>query len=133
MTTTVSRGGKRPLLGGATFNVPFELPTAHTSIDRLIVLLPFGALASTATLAPRIEILTILACSVIKPEIFDVGKNSSSLSPFISLVPLVNSTGLDSLASPGSGIPQTCAQDPDVQAAVAQLSAGDTETNTFAA
>ncbi|KAG5219996.1 MFS substrate transporter [Salix suchowensis] len=121
MTTTVSRGGKHPLLGGATFNVAFELPTAHTSIDRLIVLLPFGALASTATLAPRIEILTILACSVIKPEIFDVGKNSSSLSPFVSLVQLVNSTGL---ASPGSGIPQTCAQDPDVQAAVAQLSAG---------
>ncbi|KAJ8699968.1 hypothetical protein PTI98_003040 [Pleurotus ostreatus] len=94
----------------------------------LIVLLPFGALASTATLAPRIEILTILACSVIKPEIFDVGKNSSSLSPFISLVPLVNSTGLNSLASPGSGIPQTCAQDPDVQAAVAQLSAVLTAT-----
>ncbi|KDQ33438.1 hypothetical protein PLEOSDRAFT_1091491 [Pleurotus ostreatus PC15] len=94
----------------------------------LIVLLPFGALASTATLAPRIEILTILACSVIKPEIFDVGKNSSSLSPFINLVPLVNSTGLNSLASPGSGIPQTCAQDPDVQAAVAQLSAVLTAT-----
>ncbi|KAF9500505.1 MFS general substrate transporter [Pleurotus eryngii] len=91
----------------------------------LIVLLPFGALASTATLAPRIEILTILACSVIKPEIFDVGKNSSSLSPFVSLVQLVNSTGL---ASPGSGIPQTCAQDPDVQAAVAQLSAVLTAT-----
>ncbi|KAF4576704.1 hypothetical protein EYR36_004683 [Pleurotus pulmonarius] len=94
----------------------------------LIVLLPFGALASTATLAPRIEILTILACSVIKPEIFDVGKNSSSLSPFINLVPLVNSTGLDHLANPGSGIPQTCAQDPDVQAAVAQLSAVLTAT-----
>lgn len=122
---------ENPLFLVVRRNVPFELPTAHTSIDRLIVLLPFGALASTATLAPRIEILTILACSVIKPEIFDVAKNSSSLSPFINLVPLINSTGFNHLANPGSGIPQTCAQDPDVQAAVAQLSAGGPDPTNF--
>ncbi|THU77812.1 MFS general substrate transporter [Dendrothele bispora CBS 962.96] len=68
----------------------------------LICMLPLTSITMAATIAPKVEIYTLLACAQHKPEIFD-------------------SLGL-SFADPGSK-PNLCAVDPVVQAAVARLSA----------
>jgi hypothetical protein len=99
-------------------------------------MMPFSAIAMAAAIAPRIEIYTMLACSVHKPQHTSNFDPWSIPSPFSSgkyseefgVPPLL-------LASVGFGfsvngdetqIPQwkACASDPVVQAAVAKLTTG---------
>ena len=62
-----------------------------------------AAVASTTTIAPRIEIFTKLVCEALKPE-------------YTALA--VNESGIMRTVPPPS---QQCVQDGEVQAAVAQL------------
>ncbi|RDB23050.1 putative membrane protein C14C4.07 [Hypsizygus marmoreus] len=108
----------------------------------LLGLVPFTAIAMAATMAPRIEIYTLLACSVHKPDIFRHSLPSlngtsglplpgiSAVTPgskFISLqfnttMPFIlPMSGLKNNTEPGK--PTLCASDPVVQAAVAKLTA----------
>ncbi|KAF9444748.1 MFS general substrate transporter [Macrolepiota fuliginosa MF-IS2] len=74
----------------------------------LLVALPFTAIAMSATIAPRIEVYTTLACRVIRPDIYsDVSQPNTAV-----------------LSTVAETRPQRCAADPVVQAAVAKLSAG---------
>lgn len=75
---------------------------------RLLCALPFAAVAMSATIAPRIEIYTILACREMRPDIYYEGMQINS-SPLATLTPTRS---------------QLCAADPVVQAAVAKLAAG---------
>ncbi|CAL1705198.1 unnamed protein product [Somion occarium] len=72
-------------------------------------LIPFTAIATAATLAPRIEIYTKLICEVYKPDLSSPRENESytALSSFPSMY--------------DDGNQKRCAADPVVQAAVAQL------------
>ena len=74
-----------------------------------MAIIPFSSMAMGATIAPKIEVYTMLACRVHKPDIFEesgflVGTSSN-------------------LHATGSGN-RACFSDPVVSAAVAQLSAG---------
>ncbi|KAJ7510054.1 major facilitator superfamily domain-containing protein [Mycena galericulata] len=106
----------------------------------LMVATPFSTIAMSATLAPKVEIYTLLACSVHKPEIF---KNMQTYVPSIFPRPLdafyVNTTFPPSfdIATSNSAslvismdepIPSPCAADPVVQAAVAKLATVITTT-----
>lgn len=62
----------------------------------------------STTLAPRIEIYTMLVCRVVRPDIYYDQSQS----------------GLLSSPQPVPNLPQLCAADPVVQAAVAKLSTG---------
>lgn len=98
---------------------------------------PFATIAMSATIAPKIEIYTLLACSVHKPEIFRDQHLLSTNLPFSlrpqkdSLVDITfppsfdiainnNTSTMDEL----NGSPSTCATDPVVLAAVAKLATG---------
>ena len=119
--------------------------------------LPFASVSTAATLAPRIEIYTILACSVHKPEYTMYLKLSKQLGlPYIEDASdlLVSNALFGSVASPlmpvnvasegniahiyfadlpdasngtdsGDKSLNRCASDPEVQAAVAKLTAGE--------
>lgn len=119
--------------------------------------LPFSALSIAATVAPRIEIYTILACSVQKPEynihpelsnllglpIFEddsgllVSHSSpgSRISPLIPIpilsdrdVTLICLTGPLPASNYNEGDDNNtnrCSSEPEVQAAVAKLTAGE--------
>jgi len=116
-------------------------------------MLPVSTMAMSATLAPSIEIYTMLACSVHKPDIFkqafigvDLGSfgfpfddiqnsllpplmaNSSAPSNItLGWVDLTNDNsnmGLQNDTDKGPKKPNLCASDPVVQAAVAKLTAG---------
>jgi hypothetical protein len=121
---------------------------------RLLVALPLTAISMTATMAPRIEIYTILACRVHKPEytmhlapsnLFrlppsdtDSGLLNSKLTPgpwTSPLIPINIASQWELAHIYFSSLPETandteseienrCASDPDVQAAVARLTAG---------
>jgi hypothetical protein len=83
----------------------------------MLCIVPFSAMAQGATLAPKVELYTMLACRVLKPDIFEEG----------IFDPVVPTTLLSVASSPSTHeflIPNACASDPTVQAAVAQLSAG---------
>ena len=115
--------------------------------------MPFTSIAMSATLAPRIEIYTMLACSVHKPDIFrqnfpgiELGLHStiheisgldfrvpSSDIPTLSNIHVAHVFPgvypfLDSPPNNGSTPPpkkgNSCASDPVVLAAVAKLTAG---------
>ncbi|KAF9053131.1 major facilitator superfamily domain-containing protein [Panaeolus papilionaceus] len=110
----------------------------------LLCAIPFTSIATSATIAPRIEIYTILACSVHKPDIFKLNYPGLELG-IQSPIPLAinSSTSLPELyhqagVSYVSGLSQhdglgpnqvdlppekrnLCASDPVVQAAVAKL------------
>lgn len=114
--------------------------------------MPFTSMASSATITPRIEMYTMLACSVHKPDIFrqnfpgvELGLQSFAVSdvkalnlsapntsPVIEIpvhlpqVPATN-TDADDRDEPAPDPPKRgnqCASDPVVQAAVAKLTAG---------
>jgi hypothetical protein len=110
--------------------------------------LPFTAAAMAATLAPRIEIYTILACSVHKPEytmhlskLPDSNLLVSKSSPGFGTSPSMPAnfateqdiartyfTGLPDASNDTEGDNKSsnrCASDPEVQAAVAKLTAGE--------
>ncbi|KAI0072772.1 MFS general substrate transporter [Panus rudis PR-1116 ss-1] len=74
-------------------------------------LVPFTAIAMSASLAPRIEIYTKLACEVHRPE-YSVGQGNTSAS---WINEFITATILDGKED------KRCASDPVVQAAVAKL------------
>ena len=117
---------------------------------RVLGIMPFAAIAMSAAMAPRIEIYTLLACSVHKPDIFKemchrhsapTPAQWSRFEPIVSRSdkPLVHATesigfpfnegkvlewvwvGEDTGEKPGN----PCASDPVVQAEVAKLSLGN--------
>jgi len=95
---------------------------------RLLVAAPFTSAVGSAKIAPRLEIYTILACSVHKPDIAgrDFGHVLLGL-PVFALPPHFHGhTGLDSFTAGASSSfnASTCGSDPVVQAAVANLMAG---------
>jgi len=67
--------------------------------------LPFIVIAMSATLTPRIEIYTILACRLLRPDIY----HGESMNLMFTFAPTRN---------------QLCAADPVVQAAVAKVATG---------
>ncbi|KAJ7775088.1 major facilitator superfamily domain-containing protein [Mycena metata] len=101
----------------------------------LMMATPFSTIAMSATIAPKIEIYTLLACSVHKPEIFKDRKIlPASLLP--SLLPRAEyqaeitfppsfDIALNNDTSPPTDEPQPnpCGSDPVVLAAVARLTA----------
>ncbi|KAF5315849.1 hypothetical protein D9611_005020 [Ephemerocybe angulata] len=107
----------------------------------LLCAVPFSSLAKTASLAPRVELYTMLACRVHKPDIFydshatnntsimgKMGLSESEVDTFsptlqhaispASQIPMLT-TETHSVAKPSS----PCGSDPTVLAAVARLSA----------
>jgi hypothetical protein len=110
---------------------------------RLLGGMPFTAIAMSSTLAPRIEVYTMLACSVHKPDIFrqnfpgfelglqDISSPNLDIWGFSnepSLTPLYLSDLVLEPENTNGSVPTTprnrCASDPVVQAAVAKLTAG---------
>ncbi|KAL0570808.1 hypothetical protein V5O48_011144 [Marasmius crinis-equi] len=73
----------------------------------LMGMMPFSAMAMAATIAPKVEIYTMLACRVHKPDIY----YESGLSTLTGSNLHVNDNN------------RACFSDPEVQAAVAQLAA----------
>lgn len=102
----------------------------------LLAILPFTSIAMSATMAPRIEIYTILACSVHKPDIFkqsfpglELGlveeprqlPTHSSAQLIDRIYPSYSTNKATNESVPTK--PNLCASDPVVQAAVAKLTA----------
>ncbi|KAJ7097761.1 major facilitator superfamily domain-containing protein [Mycena belliarum] len=101
----------------------------------LLLATPISTIAMSATMAPKIEVYTLLACSVHKPEIFkdtqlfsahlppslrphDDGPNTgASVRPSFD-VALSNTSTMNAMTDQK---PSPCASDPVVQAAVAKL------------
>ncbi|KAF9014116.1 major facilitator superfamily domain-containing protein [Cyathus striatus] len=107
----------------------------------LLGVLPLTAIATSATIAPKIEIYTMLVCSVHKPDIFKQNFPNGGLGGNIDVASALLSSDMHRNTSMGMGIkhvissftganetvplpskPNLCASDPVVQAAVAQLS-----------
>jgi hypothetical protein len=104
-------------------NSPFQL-VIYSSFLRLLAVIPFSSIAASAKIAPRLEIYTVLACSVQRPDIV-FGHVLSDPSVFAGFH---GHTGLRSFTD-DAGVLQIvhynkCASDPVVQAAVAKLIAG---------
>ncbi|KAH6918262.1 major facilitator superfamily domain-containing protein [Coprinopsis sp. MPI-PUGE-AT-0042] len=90
----------------------------------MLCLIPFSAMAQGATLAPKVELYTMLACRAVKPDIFDEGIFDPTIPTALSLL----SSLTPSISKMETLSPSSCASDPTVQAAVAQLSAVITTT-----
>ncbi|KAF8077579.1 major facilitator superfamily domain-containing protein [Lyophyllum atratum] len=112
----------------------------------LLTIVPFTAIAMSATIAPRIEVYTLLACSVHKPDIFRQ-EHSTLGGGFIHFpdnTPIILPEfpqnepwplGQRTTHEPVFGLKKdrngtekpgpACASDPVVQAAVAKLSTGE--------
>jgi hypothetical protein len=69
----------------------------------MLGIFPFASVAFATTIAPRIEIYTKLVCEALKPEYQSIGVDDPSIMHFVP--------------APS----KLCGQDPEVQAAVAQL------------
>jgi hypothetical protein len=85
-------------------------------------MLPLTAISMSATLAPRIDVYTILACKVLRPEY----NTTADLPHLLSTQHQVAAPSFNHLSTitrnePG---PDRCATDPVVQAAVAKLTIG---------
>ncbi|GAW01298.1 MFS general substrate transporter [Lentinula edodes] len=99
----------------------------------LLVLLPITSISMSATLAPKVEIYTDLACAQHKPEIAD--NHIPSITPYLRTTSAVAITNFPATSHNISGelpgaieIPtkkpsNPCKSDPVVQAAVAKLAA----------
>ena len=103
------------------------------------MIMPFTAIATSSTIAPRIEIYTTLACSILRPDYGEVPQQAdnlgflhsnecriSAMAHQSSCVDISNVFMIDkSLQTIGADTPPTrkqrCASDPVVQAAVAKL------------
>ncbi len=106
-------------------------------MQRFLLLIPFAGAATAATLAPRIDIYTQLACAIHKPE-YTIGRGSdgSGLPTLSQLSVTFSSEGmcftarnsLYELISISADERRLCAKDPVVQAAVAKLSMAMTLT-----
>jgi hypothetical protein len=103
----------------------------------LMLCTPFSTIAMSATLAPKIEIYTLLACSVHKPEIFRDSRLLSHVPSSLALhqalvettfppsfdIAINNATApIISMDTPHAS---PCASDPVVIAAVAKLTTGE--------
>ncbi|KIL69994.1 hypothetical protein M378DRAFT_7764 [Amanita muscaria Koide BX008] len=108
-THSTSQSLDQGTLNGTDIPVPWwKIPSPLW----LLCLIPLSAIAMVSTLAPRIEIYTLLACKVHNPDIF--GQSNSLLSRSVhNLLPQISVQDT-----------QRCASDPVVQAAVAKLIAG---------
>ncbi|KAJ7046990.1 major facilitator superfamily domain-containing protein [Mycena alexandri] len=106
----------------------------------LMMCTPLSTIAMSATLAPKIEIYTLLACSVHKPDIFKDRKSLPASLP-LSLLPRAEyqaeitfppsfDIALNNDTSPPTEEPKPspCSSDPVVLAAVARLTAFITTT-----
>jgi len=96
----------------------------HSSFLRLLAAIPLTAAVASAKIAPRLEIYTVLACSVHKPDISGQDFGHVLGPPVFALPPHsygLTGTSLDSFRSFNAS---TCGSDPVVQAAVAKLMAG---------
>jgi hypothetical protein len=109
----------------------------------LLAFSPFSTIAMSATIAPKIEIYTLLACSVHKPDIFRDSRlstdifhtlynredtlSSTTFPPSFNLA-ATDAEGHHDNASDVSfmekPVPSPCASDPVVQAAVSKLTTG---------
>lgn len=97
-------------------------------------MMPFAAIAASATLAPRVEVYTTLACRVHRPDIYDQDFSGTTADRAVSkIIPSyyvsssvlgIHSLGTRELKLNGPVEGKRCASDPVVQAAVAKLSAG---------
>lgn len=120
-----------------------------------MIALPFAAIATSATIAPRIEVYTMLACNVYRPEYVSADSVAKQLAPpYLGHYSFFFTPGISTgtfseqpffLTNPGlwgnqtctsvtaaldapyetGGVSQRCASDPEVQAAVAELTAGE--------
>ncbi|KAG5643210.1 hypothetical protein DXG03_001328 [Asterophora parasitica] len=101
----------------------------------LLFIVPFTAVAMSATLAPRVEVFTLLACSVHKPDIFrqtlptlggrfDVPEITMPLPPIHGNMHQALTLSHFAAQNDTKPLPNLCASDPVVQAAAAKLSTG---------
>ena len=132
-------GGRLHHHGGELTALNSEVPFFTRVRTRLLITMPLTAIATSATITPRIEIYTTLACNTLRPDYgerpqqLDIG---SFLHSNDCRIPAVahqsgcvgisdNFTINKSLQINGADIPPTrkqrCASDPVVQAAVAKL------------
>ena len=108
------------------------------------MVMPFTAIASSATVAPRIEIYTTIACSIHRPDIFGDKFQQLDILDFVQhsndyvIPPVAHRSGSvdvsdvfmieKSLQINNPDTPPTrkqrCASDPIVQASVAKLTTG---------
>lgn len=143
-TTSTCHGTRSQRLGGKRTAAIGDFALT-TSTHRLLAIYPLTAIAMSATIAPKIEVYTLLACSVHRPDILRhmISKNGHlfdtprALSDVLENEPVTLQTestdGLAALVVPGlrkndtnaPDKPATCAADPVVQAAVAKLSASE--------
>jgi hypothetical protein len=93
-------------------------------------------MAASATVAPRIEIYTLLACFVHRPDIFKIPQTVGAHAGFPTGAPVFTDVTSRVFASSASVLglqngtdataqPSLCASDPVVQAAVAKLTVGE--------
>ena len=106
------------------------------------MIMPFTAIATSATAAPRIEIYTTLACSVHRPDIFGESFQQPDILDFVqhsgipatahrySIFSVEKSLQVGDADTPPTR-KQRCASDPVVQAAVAKLTTGACKTVFF--
>jgi hypothetical protein len=111
--------------------------------------MPLTSIATSATLAPRVEVYTILACAVHKPDRDILGQNFPEIALghrvpfrgfharshglieiFLESYPLLNDRSFGEANPPNQNL---CATDPVVQAATAKLIAGQILVVIFAA
>jgi hypothetical protein len=106
----------------------------------LLMIMPFTSIGSSATIAPRIELYTTLACSIHRPDIFGESFQQLDILDFIQhsndygIPAVAHQSRSDvfmiekSLQTNDAATPPTrkqrCASDPVVQAAVAKLTSG---------
>ncbi|KAJ7767804.1 major facilitator superfamily domain-containing protein [Mycena metata] len=94
----------------------------------IIIAVPFSTIAMSATFAPRVEVITILACTVHKPELLTgehpisryvlPPRHQPTLFPRSDLATNQTSTTMGGMGMPTAS---PCASDPVVQAVVAKL------------
>jgi hypothetical protein len=82
---------------------------------RFLVMSPLTMMAAGATLAPRVEILTMLVCNQLEPE-YTTGRGTENLS-----IPLWEMNGNGTTPPPYA---ELCKADAVVQAGVATMQAG---------
>ena len=108
-------------------------------VARLLMIMPFTSIATSATIAPRIEVYTTLACSVHRPDIFGESFRQLDILDFIQhsddhRIPVVahpsSPVDINDADTPPTR-KQRCAADPVVQAAVAKLTSGAYKTVFF--
>lgn len=143
----LSLGGGGLRHGGALslHAIRFSGSIAYACSSRILCAVPFSAVAKSATVAPKVEVYTMLACRVHKPDIFhSMAGHDAVLMPNLlrsehaySAIPWAsNMVSQSNSSSQASTLfvqvekrdrkpANPCAADPVVQAAVARLSAGE--------